>query len=162
MTTTATQKVNVNYLDQVSRDNKIVLLLNRFHQDDKGTNGRIIVQSTCVKVCNTIELPWKNNERRISCIPTGRYKLTKRWSQRFKHHIYINNVEGRSFILFHPANYAQTELLGCIAPVTTFKPRTTGIGFQSVKAFNKLKGYVYALIDMGFEVELLIQDRMEV
>ena len=44
----------------------------------------------------------------------------------------------RSLILFHPANHAQKELLGCIAPVT--KIIKEGIGEQSRKAMQKLMG----------------------
>jgi hypothetical protein len=65
----------------------------------------------------TIELPWKNNQAGVSCIPEGKYDLVKRWSPKFGSHLQILNVPGRELILIHPANDALLELRGCIAPV---------------------------------------------
>ena len=70
-------------------------------------------------MCYTIERPWKDNERRVSCIPEGTYPLTTkeygRFYERYKLPIPIlKNTEPRSEILIHPANYAR-ELAGCIA-----------------------------------------------
>src|SRR5690606_25331606 len=53
-----------------------------------------------------------------------------------KWHYIIENVPNRSLILFHSANHAQKELLGCIAPVT--KIIKEGIGEQSRKAMQRL------------------------
>lgn len=63
--------------------------------------------------CKTLELPWKDNERNSSCIPTGSYHVVKRFSERYKNHFHLTNVPGRSMILIHIGNYySQTE--GCI------------------------------------------------
>ena len=159
---TTTQSLNIEYIDKLDKEPAIVFWLKRFNQDNHGTNGTLVVKHTGVEVCKTIELPWKNNQRRISCIPTGRYELAKRYSQKFKHHIYVKDVEGRSFILFHPANNALKELNGCIAPVSTHQNGRTGIGWQSRKAFEKLLHMVYASIDMGYKVELIIENRFTV
>src|SRR5690606_36480172 len=83
-----------------------------------------------------IELPWRENRKRISCIPEGTYTMSKHYSAKHKWHYIIENVPNRSLILFHPANHAQNELLGCIAPVT--KIIKEGIGEQSRKAMQKL------------------------
>ena len=82
----------------------------------EGTNGTLFCPQ--VFLCHTIELPWKNNKRNISCIPEGVYEIEPRFSKRFKHHLIVKNVTGRSYILFHPANDAKKDLEGCIAPVT--------------------------------------------
>lgn len=63
----------------------------------------------------TVELPWRDNERWISCIPEGTYDVVPRYSKRHKHHFHILGVPDRSLILFHVANYVW-ELQGCIAP----------------------------------------------
>jgi len=65
-----------------------------------------------------IELPWLENQKMKSCIPEASYSLKARNSEKFNHHLILENVPGRSLILIHPANDAKTELLGCIAPVT--------------------------------------------
>ena len=63
--------------------------------------------------CKTLELSWKNNQRRISCIPKGSYKVVPRTSEKFGKHFHITNVPGRSYILIHAGNY-HTQILGCV------------------------------------------------
>lgn len=63
----------------------------------------------------TLELPWKDNERNISCIPVGIYKAIKHNSPKFKQSFWLQDVPGRSEILMHVANYT-SDLRGCIAP----------------------------------------------
>jgi len=118
-----------------------------------GTNG--ILQNSKGFICYTIELPWLNNEVRKSCIPEGKYVLVKRYSQKFGRHILLKDVPKRTFILMHPANNAKKELLGCIAPVTSLGG--AGIGWESRKAFNKVKDLVYQAIDKGETVTLEIK-----
>ena len=77
------------------------LLLQRAYFKE-GTNGTLFCSDTFL--CHTIELPWENNKRNISCIPEGQYEIEPRFSKRFQHHLILKNVIGRSFILFHPAN----------------------------------------------------------
>lgn len=62
----------------------------------------------------TLELPWRNNNFQISCIPEGEYKVIPRWSEKFKNHFHILDVPNRTYILFHVANYTR-ELMGCVA-----------------------------------------------
>lgn len=76
-----------------------------------------VVQLNGQSICFTLELPWLDNQRLISCIPEGVYLLQPRYSERFKAHIEIACVPNRSFILFHPANNVEHELKGCIAPI---------------------------------------------
>lgn len=64
--------------------------------------------------CFTLELAWKNNLPKQSCIPAGSYRITPRFSQKYKHHLHILDVPNRSWILIHEANFSY-ELLGCIA-----------------------------------------------
>ena len=106
-------------------------------------------------MCHTIELPWKNNERRVSCIPEGEYFIVKRYSPKFKWHLHVVDVPNRSFILFHPANNALKELNGCIAPVT--KLTGPGLGLLSRKAFEKLKDQVYKALENKESVLLIVQ-----
>ena len=118
-----------------------------------GTNGKLECEGKLI--CNTIELPWKNNETRVSCIPEGKYFIKKRYSQKFQWHLEIENVQNRSLILFHPANNALQELNGCIAPVT--KLSGPGLGLMSRKAFTTLKRMVYKVLDTNESVELIVK-----
>jgi hypothetical protein len=130
----------------------MVLTLSRTYFPD-GTNVKLECDGKLI--CKTIELPWKMNETKVSCIPEGKYFIRKRYSRKFNWHIEILGVENRSFILFHPANNALLELHGCIAPVT--KISGPGLGLQSRKAFYKLVALVYRVLDHGEKVGLIIQ-----
>lgn len=130
----------------------MVLILTRTYFPD-GTNGKLECDGKVI--CNTIELPWRNNEKRVSCIPEGEYFIEKRYSVKFKWHLHVLDVPERSFILFHPANDAQKELNGCIAPVT--KLSGPGLGLLSRQAFDKLKDLVYKALENKESVLLLVQ-----
>ena len=130
----------------------MVLFLTRQYFPE-GTNG--VLQSEGKVICKTIELPWKQNQKRVSCIPEGEYFLQKRYSNKFQWHIEVCGVAGRSYILFHPANNALKELNGCIAPVTQHSG--AGLGLMSRKAFNTLKDLVYKVLDRSETVVLIVQ-----
>ena len=130
----------------------MVLILSRTYFPD-GTNGKLECEGKLI--CKTIELPWKKNETKVSCIPEGNYFIRKRYSNKFKWHLQIVGVENRSLILFHPANNALLELNGCIAPVT--KLSGPGLGLMSRKAFDKLKAVVFKAIDASESVELIVK-----
>ncbi|OOG69973.1 DUF5675 family protein [Flavobacterium sp. A45] len=130
----------------------MVLVLTRTYFPE-GTNGTLVYKDKII--CKTIELPWKDNLCKVSCIPEGEYFLEKRYSSRFGWHLEIIDVPNRSLILFHPANNALKELLGCIAPVSQLSG--SGLGLQSKKAFTKLKNLVYCQLDEKESVLLLVQ-----
>ncbi len=118
-----------------------------------GTNGTLYFNGQ--EICKTIELPWKENQRRTSCIPEGVYRIRKRYSSKFKWHLEILKVRNRSYILFHPANHAKKELNGCIAPVSELTG--VGQGSRSRLAFDKLKDIVFPYLESGFVIELEIK-----
>ena len=122
---------------------------------EEGTNGALFNSGKFL--CHTIELPWNNNKRNISCIPEGVYEVEPRFSKRFKHHLILKEVKGRSFILFHPANDALKELQGCIAPVTYLGG--IGKGIYSKKAMQKLLSLVYQAKDRKETILLTIKSQ---
>jgi hypothetical protein len=130
----------------------MILFLTRTYFPE-GTNGKLECEGKLI--CYTIELPWKRKERGISCIPEGKYFIRKRYSAKYKWHLELVDVPNRTYILIHPANDAQKELRGCIAPVT--KLSGPGLGFMSRKAFTKLKDLVYKALDTKESVELIVQ-----
>lgn len=92
------------------------LLLERYSPGEKQTIGNLIGVSEVghtVFECDSLEPPWLDNKQNISCIPTGSYKLKKRYSKKYKHHLHVQDVENRTFILIHAGNY-YTQTLGCI------------------------------------------------
>ena len=118
----------------------------------EGTNGVLSVNGK--EICKTIELPWRNNKTRVSCIPEGKYKIRKRFSAKFNWHLELINVKNRKYILLHPANNALKELNGCIAPVSQITGE--GRGNESRKAFEKLKNLIFPYLENGFVVELIV------
>lgn len=128
-----------------------LVLLREYHP--KGTNGDLMKDG--LALCHTIELPWKENQRRVSCIPEGRYELVKRYSKKFGWHLLVTNVEGRDLILVHPANDALKELNGCIAPVTTLTG--PGKGNSSRVVFKKLIALIYPAVENDQKVFLTIK-----
>ena len=70
----------------------MVLVLSRTYFPD-GTNGKLEYEGKFI--CSTIELPWINNEKRVSCIPEGKYLLKKRYSRKFQWHIEVVAVKNR-------------------------------------------------------------------
>jgi hypothetical protein len=65
----------------------------------------------------TLELPWKDNRRGVSCIPEGEYDVVKDGPTVRRPYIYFRvlNVPGRSGILWHPGTYT-SHIKGCILP----------------------------------------------
>lgn len=61
---------------------------------------------------STLELPWLNNAKNISCIPAGTYLC--KWAPFYQtHHYELQDVTGRSGIFIHNGNYVK-DSLGCI------------------------------------------------
>lgn len=120
--------------------------------DPEGTNGELKLV-----VCNTIELPWLQNERNVSCIPEGRYELRKRFIKKFGLHLLVVDVPDRSWILIHPANDAKTQLKGCIAPVTQLTG--PGKGNESRLANEKLKAIVLDALERKEKVFITIKSK---
>jgi len=89
-----------------------VKTIKRIMQDDYQTLGELTVPDKDYS-CKTIELPWKNNERQVSCIPEGTYRVKKRFSPRFENHFILEDVPNRDLILIHHGNYKK-DVKGCI------------------------------------------------
>lgn len=122
----------------------------------EGTNGMLSHDEK--HVCYTIELPWLENMRHVSCIPDGRYVLQKRFAEKRGEHLVVMDVPDRSGILIHPANYALEQLRGCIAPVTTLTG--PGRGIQSCAAMATLHALVFPAMKRKEQVFLTIKTNL--
>lgn len=99
-------------------DKKKYVRLFRMARGDHGTQG--ILQYNHEQL-HTLELPWRNNYKNISCIPKGEYNCEVRVSPRFGLVYWIKEVPNRSFILIHSGNWAgdvskglKSHVNGCI------------------------------------------------
>ena len=96
-------------------DNKINLLLIRDTFTEESTIGRLFINGELF--CDTLENPWKDNQRNISCIPDGEYnvrlRLPRESATRDYIHLLVKEVPNRDWILFHRGNTAK-DTSGCI------------------------------------------------
>lgn len=72
------------------------------------TPGSFIVfdQDRIVLSIKSLELPWLDNERSISCIPAGTYECERIQHPKFGHCWLVRDVPSRTGILIHSGNYA--------------------------------------------------------
>ena len=91
------------------------LLIIRKVFTDKSTIGELFLNGE--KFCDTLELPYIDNQKSISCIPIGQYKvrlrLPRESATRDYIHLLVQEVKDRSYILFHRGNTAK-DTRGCI------------------------------------------------
>ena len=89
------------------------MILERFAYTPIGTFGRLKYQG---KEWFTVEKPWDNNKRNISCIPEGNYTANRYLSPTpSRGEVWqLNNVPNRTFIQIHRGN-TEKDVVGCIA-----------------------------------------------
>ena len=87
-------------------------------RSDQGTEGLLVSEDFN---CRTLELPWRNNRRQISCIPPGIYDVEIRLSNKYGRIYWVRKVPDRTYILIHSGNYAgdkskglKSHVMGCI------------------------------------------------
>ena len=95
-------------------------MLIREPSTDDGTFGLIVLDDETT--FHTGELPWRNNDRGASCIPTGKYICKIINSPKHGKCYQVMDVPHRDMIEIHSANFMgdkslgkQSQLLGCIA-----------------------------------------------
>lgn len=86
---------------------------------DQGTFGVLTIDDDPLPTCFTCERPWKNNQRKISCIPAGTYQCIAFKSPKHGNVWLLKNVSDRDMIEIHAAN-RPSELEGCLAPGRSF------------------------------------------
>jgi hypothetical protein len=69
----------------------------------------------------TLERPWLNNQRSVSCIYPGTYKAIRHRSPKFGETFWLQDVPGRSEILLHKGNI-DDDSHGCILVGEQFDP----------------------------------------
>jgi hypothetical protein len=96
----------------------------RLWNDKNQTTGTLIVnnekgQPIFGSLC--IERGDRNNQRNVSRVPAGKYRLVFEWSPRFKQNLWeLKGVPNRSECKIHPSNFWD-QLNGCIAPGVKLK-----------------------------------------
>lgn len=93
----------------------------RFKTSDQGTRGMLFLPSG--EHFATLELPWRENQQSISCIPQGTYQAEMIDTSSRGRVYWLKEVPGRSEILIHSGNWAgdvskgfYSDSEGCILP----------------------------------------------
>ena len=93
----------------------INLLLIRDTFSKESTIGELFLNGE--RICDTLENPWQDNQRNVSCIPEGIYpvrlRLPRESGTRDYIHLLVKDVKDRDWILFHRGNTAK-DTSGCI------------------------------------------------
>lgn len=88
------------------------LTLKRGFDDGHATLGMLHVPGLDEPIY-TLEEPWRDNQRNISCIPTGLYRCTPHNGTKFKNVWRLESVPDRTAILIHAGNTVD-DIEGCI------------------------------------------------
>jgi hypothetical protein len=133
----------------------INLLLIRDTFSDKSTLGELFINGE--RFCDTLENPWINNKKNVSCIPRGEYKVRLRLAResatRDYLHLLVQDVENRSYILFHRGNYPK-DTSGCIL---------VGLGSEQDVVYNSTLAMdlvIKEILNLGGEnINLIIKNK---
>ena len=133
----------------------INLLLIRDTFTKESTVGELFINGE--RICDTLENPYLDNQRNISCIPEGEYpvrlRLARESASRDYLHLLVQDVPNRDWVLVHRGNFpSQTK--GCVL---------VGLGTQqdvvnnSVLAMDLL---IKEIINLGGEnINLIIKNK---
>lgn len=111
----------------------------RTESTDVHTLGVLLVDGKMF--ATTMENPWLNNEKNVSCIPTGTYKAKKFNSSKHGKTLVVEGVPNRSGILFHVGNYPK-DTEGCILLGSNFSKEGTTMISDSVSAMARFKSAI--------------------
>lgn len=132
-----------------------VVKLLRINHGPRQTLGNLLIYDNVYDLfkCKTLELPWKNNEPRISCIPVGKYNVIRHKSPKFGDCFWIKNVLLRSEILIHRGNF-YTDILGCVLVGQAFTD-IDGDGLLDVTYSQKTVNHLLSILPGMFDIEIL-------
>jgi hypothetical protein len=110
------------------------LVLERTYHET-GTNGKFTIEG--LYICSSIELPERQNKRKLSCILEGIFPVKVCKHSKFGECILIENVPQRKGIYIHAMNDANKQSKGCIGTVLV----ATGIA-QGLHSKDALKALI--------------------
>jgi len=133
----------------------INLLLVRDTFSEESTIGELFLNGE--RMCDTLENPYLDNQRNISCIPEGIYpvrlRLPRESATRDYLHLLVQDVPNRDWILFHRGNTAK-DTSGCIL---------VGLGSQQDVVHNSVLAMdllIKEVIHLGAEnINLIIKNK---
>jgi len=134
------------------------LLLVRDTFSDKSVLGKLYCNSEFI--AHTLELAWRDNEKSVSCIPSGEYKcrvrLARESATRGYVHLLVEDVPNRSYILFHRGN-SPSDSRGCIL-TGTHRAQSPDKILESKVAHAYLMDYILGN-QLSKNINLIIKNR---
>lgn len=132
----------------------ITAILKRTKSNTKQTLGQLDVFSgeQVLFTCKTLELPWKDNQKNISCIPEGKYKVIKRENERFNKHFLFQDVPNRDYICLYAGNYISQTHGGILAGLE--HKDIDKDGFLDVSSSRIAIEKLYSILPEKFELEI--------
>ncbi len=117
-----------------------IIVLERFAYSNDGTFGYLELPNG--EVLCTVERPWLNNQKSISCIPVGEYQcVPRRYNRGGYDAVEVVDVPNRSYILFHKGNFVRNSR-GCILVNSSHGGNYTDwFGVDSKNAFDIFMKY---------------------
>ena len=155
-------------------DEVLRLRLTRIMDDRDQTLGMLEVLSTdgqtVLFTLATSELPWKGNENKVSCIPTGKYRVASHVSDNhgrcfwligseaggYKFDRLVGNGYTRTAVLIHMFPKSKDWALGCIGPGMRFN----NYGNQKGKQQGTGQKYMYPALQQSYQALDLLLDKL--
>ncbi|SRR5260221_10959694 len=88
-------------------------ILKRLTKDSEIPTFGVLFHEGQIPFALTLERPWRNNERGVSCIPIGTYTCKRIQSPKFGNTFQVMSVPGRNAIEIHKGNI-EDNTHGCI------------------------------------------------
>ena len=130
----------------------MIFTISRIHSDDAGTFG-VLHDDSGVPFALTAELPWHDNKKNISCIPSGFYHAKRVDSPKFGGTFMLLDVPNRSYILFHKGNIPTDDSKGCVIIGEQFeKLNGQQAVISSSKGFKEFMGKISGTNKIGVEI----------
>ena len=105
--------------------------------------------------CMTLELPWLNNAKNVSCIPAGTYRYNFRLSPKNGPVLELKAVKDRTYIQIHAGNFT-SQIEGCILVGDGLKD----INSDSITDVTNSKTTLKKLLDIAGDSGFITIDRV--
>jgi hypothetical protein len=115
------------------------ILIERKLSSEQCNMGYLFINN--LPICYSLELPWKDNESNISCIPKGKYNGILRYDKKDGWRIQLESVPNRTGVQIHIGNYtSQTQ--GCILVGKSVDTDNCSVQ-NSSNSYSKIKDIFY-------------------
>ena len=128
------------------------ITLQRLNMTENGTLGVMMLNGK--PLFSTLELPWKDNQHNVSCIPAGVYKALYIFSDKFQKNLFmLQNIPGRDAVEIHIGNtIADTHgciLIGMEYSLSEFAIVNSKLAFDNFMFMAPKEGFTLTVKDVN-------------